>query len=150
MRQSKIVLRLIGLLSIALAAFGLIYIGISLLLSAFPNRLTNNPPYFLPTFYVMAAAVVLIEVAIAWSGWSFVKGNVARVFPFIVACACTEALPIIVRRLADHPSIGHSIAAATGISTGGIYLQWAIRFPIWAPLIVLLIWWYGIGRTATT
>jgi hypothetical protein len=148
----KFILRLIGLLSMVLAACALIYIGMSLLIApgiiAHPK--TPLPPHFVPTFYVMAAAAVILSIAMAWSGWAFAKGDVARVLPFVLACACLDALPVIVRRLAGNPNIGHSIARATGITMGGFHEQWAIRFPIWAPLVVLLIWWYGIGRAART
>jgi hypothetical protein len=150
MRILKPILRLIGLLSIVLAAWALLYIGLSLLFT--PGILAHPkaplPPHFAPTFYVMAAATTLISIAMAWSGWAFVKGNVARVFPFVLACACVDLLPIIVRQLADHLSIGHSITAATGVTLGGFSEQWTVRFPIWAPLVVLLIWWYRFARPA--
>ena len=31
-----------------------------------------------------------------------------------------------------------SIGAATGISSGGLMLQWFILFPVWAPIVVWL------------
>jgi predicted metal-binding membrane protein len=128
----KAMLRLIGVLSTVLAAWALLYLGFSLALS--PHRASGTAPHSMPTLYVMPIAVIAINIAIAWSGWSFVQGEAAAVPLFALACACTYTLPILVRHYARNPDIGRGVAAASGITLGGAYDQLASGFSIWAPL----------------
>lgn len=148
MPTPKQILRLIGLVSIVLAGWALLYVGISMLLT--PHSVSDPSPYFLRTFYVMATVVVVINIALAWSGWQFVKGKFSGVppFVFVLACACAYLLPTAVRYFANFPSFGHSVAGATGIALGGMLFQWKTEFPILAPLIVLFIWWYIARQSA--
>jgi hypothetical protein len=125
-----------------LAISGLLYNAASLygVASGAIDKLTveNSTPYVHAAFYVMSAICVLFYAVLFLCGVQFVRLRSAIWWLFAVVLAAEVLFYFGVGWLWSHPTLGGSIAAATGISGGGLVLQFVVLFPLWAPIVVWL------------
>lgn len=98
----------------------------------------DSLPYFYPAFFFMWGICVVCHLALAWGGYRLIQKRLTAtrllvgvwffelVYLFAVAC------------LWRVPSLGMSIAAASGVANGGLMLQVYTLLPLWGPLV---LWW---------
>jgi len=132
MKLPKAILRGVGMVSILLALLGLFYNGLSLSANFSQFHDDRDVPFFYPAFYTMSAICILCFVLLLVLGIQFIriKLGAVRVFVFLVVFEVLYILAIGPMWLL--PSVGHSIAAATGVANGGMMFQAFILFPVWA------------------
>ena len=121
------VLRGIGIVSILLAALGLLYNGVYFFADF--GSITKDLPYFHQAFYALSAISILCYAFLIASGIQFIRLKTRAVWPFVVF---EVIFFFAVGLLWLLPSIGPSIAAATGVAIGGMMFQGLLLFPIWA------------------
>jgi|APTNR8051073442_1049403.scaffolds.fasta_scaffold01614_9 hypothetical protein len=136
-RTAKIIFRVIGAIAILCAALGLYYSASSLATSfsgaftAFESR--HDTPYFYPAFYIMSAICIGCYALLIIFGVQFIRGRAFHVgwFTSLLTFEIVYFFSLAMLWLA--PSIGMSVAAATGVANGGLMAQFLILFPLWAP-----------------
>ena len=132
----------VGLLAIAFALLGLLYNSSTLavgLSGAFSELARDRElDYFYPAFYTMSAICIGCYAVLFVCGVQFVRVRTG-VLPLFVGVLVFEVVYFFTVALTwAVPSVGLSIAAATGVSNGGLMFQGCVLFPRWAPL---LAWW---------
>ena len=82
-RWERIVLMLIGVLSILSALFGLFYNANTLSID-FLGQLKNSTPYFYPFFYLMSTFCLLSNFVLLISGAQFIRLKIKYLNVFII------------------------------------------------------------------
>jgi hypothetical protein len=131
-------LRCIGIASILLAAFGLLYNAMFILPEFFLGFEKQANPYFYPAFYTMSAICVACYVLLLTLGIQFVRLNVSNLGLFVFLFLFEIIYIKVVFILWSQPTIGMSVAEATGVANGGLVPQGWTLFPIWA--VPTLLW----------
>jgi hypothetical protein len=131
-------LRCIGIASILLAAFGLLYNAMFILPEFFLGFEKQADPYFYPAFYTMSAICVACYVLLLTLGIQFVRLNVGNLGLFVFLFLFEIIYIKVVFILWSQPTIGMSVAEATGVANGGLVPQGWTLFPIWA--VPTLLW----------
>lgn len=130
-----VTLKTIGVVTIIVAALGLLYNLVSI-----PSILTGyehdpDMPYFLPVFLMMSAICIACYMALGFCGVKFFRLR-TEVFKLFVGVIAFEVLYYFsIGALWLVPNLGMSVAAATGVSSGGLMFQGIVLFPLWAPAI---------------
>jgi hypothetical protein len=133
----SLILKVVGVLSIVGALFGLWYSVTSYQRVTSPDFVfASDYPYFYPAFFVMIGISSLILLSMLWSGIQLFYQKVSVLQLFIGTCVLTLLVPFVAGSLWLNPIYGKSIAAASGVSTGGLSVFLIILFPIWAPLLI--------------
>lgn len=131
-----------GAVVLACAAFGLLYNGASfyaVVTGALETVPYEKPlPYLYQAFYVLSAVCVACYIALAVCGVQFLRLSTSLIWLFVGVMAVEGLMWFVTGRLWLHPTYGHSVAAATGISQGGLVPQFFILLPLWAPVLVWL------------
>ena len=136
MKKAKVILRVIGLITILLAGMGLRYNSITLF-ADYSDAFTDRPiPYFYPAFYTMSAICIICYVALIIIGIQFIRLRTGLRRFFVGVLIFEFVYFFSIGFLWLPPNIGLSIGAATGIANGGLMLQALILFPLWAPFVV--------------
>jgi hypothetical protein len=141
-RWARILLRLVGILAVLLALAGFLYTAASLygVESGAIDQLAveSGTPYVRAAFYVMASVCVVFYGVLLLCGVQFVRLRSALWWLFTAVLAAEVVFHFAVGWLWSHPTLGGSIAGATGISSGGLVFQFLLLFPLWAPIVVYL------------
>ena len=139
---ARIALRFVGVVALACAGFGLLYNGVSFYVVVTGGLETVQyempVPYLYQAFYVLSALCVACYVALAVCGVQFLRLSTSLIWLFAGAMALEIVMWSVTGRLWLHPTYGRSVAAATGISQGGLVPQFFIFLPLWAPVLVWL------------
>jgi len=140
-RWTRISLRSVGILTVVLAAAGLVDTAGSfyrVISGALDELVTESGlPYFYPAFYVMASVCVAFYLVLAFCGVRFIRLR-SELWWLFTAVLVTEVVYLfsIGYWLWPNRTLGHSVAGATGISTVGLTYQFFLLFPLWAPILV--------------
>ena len=139
---ARIVLRVVGVVVLVCAGFGLLYNGASfyaVAAGALDTVQNEKPmPYLYQAFYVLSAACVACYIALAVCGVQFLRLSTSLIWLFVGVFLVEAIMWFATGRLWSHPTYGFSVAAATGISQGGLVPQFFILLPLWAPVVVWL------------
>lgn len=135
-------LRALGVMAVVLALAGFVYTGTSIFWVAAGTvdqlALELNAPHVHASFYTLASICILFYSAILLCGVQFFRLRGRLWWLFAVVLLLEVALQFVVGRLWLHPTLGQSIAAATGIALGGLTFQFFLGFPLWAPVVAYL------------
>jgi hypothetical protein len=139
-RIARVALRTVGGIVLACAGFGLLYSGVGVYAVA-TGALETVPyeqplPYLYQAFYAFSAACVACYVALVICGVQFLRLSTSLIWLFVAALAVEVAVYLLTAQLWAHPAYGPSVAAATGISQGGLVPQYLVLLPVWAPALV--------------
>jgi len=140
-KTAKIILRVIGVISVIAALFGLWYNSVTLS-SAFTGAFKNNDssgdmPYFHLAFYLMSTVCIICFIFLFIFGIQFIRGRSENMTRFVGLLIFEVAFFIAISVSWGLPEVGLSIAGASGVSTGGMMAQYIILFPLWAPPLAL-------------
>jgi hypothetical protein len=142
-RWARISLCSLGILAVVLAIAGLVdtaYSVYRVASGAVEETLEEfEVPYFYPVFYVMASICVAFYVVLMFCGLRFIRLR-SDLWWLFAAGLVSEmvAFHSIGYWLWPHPTLGRSVAAATGISTVGLTYQFLLLFPLWAPILAYI------------
>jgi hypothetical protein len=132
----------VGVVVLVCAGFGLLYNGASfyaVAAGALDTVQNEKPmPYLYQAFYVLSAACVACYIALAVCGVQFLRLSTSLIWLFVGVFIVEAIMWFATGRLWSHPTYGLSVAAATGISQGGLVPQFFILLPLWAPVVVWL------------
>jgi hypothetical protein len=124
------------------AGFGLLYNGASFyaVTSGALDTVQNQEPmpYVYQAFYVLSALCVACYIALAVCGIQFLRLSTSLIWLFVGVFVIEAIMWFATGRLWLHPTYGPSVAAATGISQGGLVPQFFTLLPLWAPVVVWL------------
>lgn len=133
--RGALTLRLIGAYSVLCATLGLFFTW-----SCMPGVLARHaakgstPDAFLPAYFTMTGISTVILALLLVTGIRIFRQQRSALTVFTIA----SVLPIVMIFLTGaawlSPSLGLSIAAATGVSQMGLTLFVITLFPLWAPL----------------
>ncbi len=130
----------VGIMSVIFAIFGLYYNYNTLFAdySLITKELSReyDLPNFYISFYIMSVVCITFYIVLFISGIQLIRKKTAWVLILIIVIVLEVIYFILVRFLSCNPTYGVSIAAATGVSSGGLMFQAFGLFPIWAPLII--------------
>jgi len=139
-RATRIVLRFIGIASVLAAVMGLLYNSASLFGVATGAidqvAIDFDAPYLHAAFYVMSSICVLFYLLLLVCGVQFVRLRTGLWWLFTAVLVLEVIFHFAVNWAWSHRTLGGSIAAATGISSGGLMFQFWTLFPLWAPVTV--------------
>ena len=142
LRWAQIALRAVGIIAILLAIGGLLYTAASLYAVASGGidqlAVEASTPYVHTAFYVMASTCVAFYAVLLLCGIQFVRLRSSLWWLFLGLLVAEVIYYLLVGWLWSHSTLGNSIAGASGISSGGLVLQFVLLFPLWAPIIVWL------------
>lgn len=152
----QLALRVTGAAAIGTAAYGLwfnlVAVGLSVAISGDPTawlRPDSDAPFIVPAFFVMSSICVAAETAVLVCGVILVRGRLtcAR---FLAGLWVFEIVyQMVISALWFHPTLGRSVASATGISGGGLYVQFSYYLPYWSPAVLIGAKW-AADRSAVT
>ena len=138
----NISLRGVGIVSVVVAVGGICYTLASLFAVATGAidqvAVVYKTPHVHAAFYVMASTCMLFYGAVFVCGVQFIRLRSSFWWLFTAILGAEVAFHFLVGWLWSHPTLGSSIAGASGISSGGLMLQFFILFPLWAPIAVWL------------
>lgn len=136
MKKEDLILRLVGAMAIALSILGLYY-NFSGLSRYFANPgYDPETPYFESAFTLMSAVCIACYIALVIIGAQFLRGR-SKFLHIFTGILIFEVIYFYAAAVMSFvPKLGMSIAAALGVSNGGLVFQGLILFPIWAPLAV--------------
>lgn len=133
---------IVGAVAVLTALFGLYYNGRSIVVAlrgGFSDFVAQRGlTYFYAAFYLMSATCVIcyLLLLVLGVGLLLVRLRWSRLLTGVLIFEVVYFLTISF--LWVLPGVGISIAAATGVTNGGLMPQFIILFPIWAPLV---LWW---------
>lgn len=140
-KSAKIILSVIGSISVITALFGLWYNGSTLLVAfsgAFSDdKTTEEMPYLLLAFYSMSAICIVCYFFLAIFGYQFIRGRYHNMSKFVALVIFEVVFFFSIALLWIVPNVGLSLGGATGISMGGLMAQFFILFPLWAPPVAV-------------
>lgn len=133
---------LVGVVTLGAAFLGLCYnaISSSVVLSGALETPQHRQdlPYFYPAFYVMSGICVTCYIVLLICAVDFVMSRLRYLRLFALVLLFEVLYTFSIGGLWLDPTIGLSVAAATGIANGGMMLQFLCLLPIWGPLV---LWW---------
>ena len=133
------VLIAVGIASMVFSLLGLFHNSMTLFVDYSPIVKELGQEYnlsnFYVVFYIMSAICITFYVVLFISGIQLIRRRTYWVFVLLLTVIFEIIYFIAVRVLSCDPDYGNSIAAATGISSGGLMFQAFGLFPIWAPII---------------
>jgi uncharacterized membrane protein YozB (DUF420 family) len=134
-------LTVVGVTTVVLAMLGLWYNYSTLFLdyslpleqSGKEHALQN----FYPIFYRMSVICIVFYLILLASGVQLIRKKTGWVFVLLGVVVMEVLYFLFVGYLWAHSPSGFSVAAATGVSTGGLSYQVYVGFPVWGPLLAL-------------
>jgi hypothetical protein len=127
----------IGIVTIICAALGLLYNAQGFMVSltgGFADVVREHRMiWFYPAFYTMSAICIACYVVLLWAGYCLTRqrfstsGLLISVWLFEIGYFLALGMSWRV------PSLGESIAGATGVANGGMMVQFSILLPLWGP-----------------
>lgn len=140
---ARVGLRMVGGITLACAVVGILY-NVTMVLG-FANLGPSGfdfdleAPFFPQAFYILTSIAVAGYVLLGWCGIQFLRLSGLLWWLFTTILVAEVILSHTVVYLSLHPQYGSSIAAASGVSLGGITPQMYILLPLWGPLMVWLM-----------
>ncbi len=125
-------LRFVGLASLVFAGFGLWY-NANTLLAPMPDK--ADEPHFAVVFYAMSALWIGCYLLLLFVGVQFLRLRTSALRVLVGVMVFEVVYFITIAFLWLDGEIGHNVAGATGVSSGGAVLQLMTLFPIWGPLV---------------
>ena len=142
LRWAHVLLRAVGIVAVLLAAGGVLYTATSLYTVASGGidelAVEAGTPSVHSAFYVMATICLFFYAVVLICGIQFIRLRSSLWWLFSAVLVAEVAFYFLVGWLWSHPTFGESIAGASGISSGGLVLQFVVLFPLWAPIVVWL------------
>jgi len=137
MKKAKGFMIMVGIVSIAVAAIGLLYNMISLFTDFSDLVQEQGTVHFYPAFYTMSVICIACYIALLTCGVQFVRlrTNLLKLFVGVIIFEIVYFFSIGPMWLI--PKIGMSVAAASGVANGGLMFQAFILFPLWAPFLAV-------------
>jgi len=134
-KKARITMIVLGTISIAVAGSGIWY-NVTALFTDFSGvTRQQDTPYFYPAFYVMSGLCLACYISLLTCGVQFLRSRM-NLFRLFVGTVIFEVLYFFtISALWMVPRIGMSVAAATGVASGGLMFQGSILFPLWAPFV---------------
>ena len=100
--------------------------------AASPTITQRGLSYFYPAFYTMSAVCVVCYVLLLACSTALLRSRV-RWSGLLTGVLVFEVVYFFaVAALWMVPTIGQSVAGATGVANGGLMAQFIILFPLWA------------------
>jgi hypothetical protein len=132
-----------GVIGILSAIFGLWYNATTLMTAssgAFDKINLDQPiPFFYQAFYTMSAICVFFYVLLVFFSIQIIRTQKAYIWPLTILLVSEVIYFFALGTLWLHPKWGMSIGAATGVANGGLMIQFVILFPLWAPILLLVV-----------
>ena len=144
----KLFCRLVGSLGIACSAIALYYnTAASFSVLSRPLR-PDTPVYFREFFVLLTLIAAVVAIGVAFGSFELIRlrrrgGVVTTVF-----ASLPVGLIFVVGGSWLIPSFGSSIAAATGVSLGGLMPMLVTLLPLWAGLLILFVFRSPAGPTS--
>ena len=139
---AQTLIRAVGVVAIGCAAYGLYYNSTTFHATFRRPPEPDEPVYFRQAFYTLSAICIVFYVLLGWVGVAFVIGRSGLWSLFVALMVAEVTFFIAVTALWRYSPHAMSIAAASGVSSGGLMAQFIILFPLWAPIIV----WFAQQR----
>ena len=133
-RPGAALLRIAGIGAVTLSSLGLVYMA--LYLSVDYSR-RERPPYFFQAWYTMVSVNAVVLILAILIGIDFIRLRTGRVRAFLVVEGLILIAAFIPGMLWLNQTIGHSVAAASGIS-GGLIFQEITLFPFWGSALAVV------------
>lgn len=135
MKKAKVIIVAVGVLSVAMAAVGLLYNLTTLLIDYSDSMQERDIPYFYPAFYSMSTICIGCYIVLLTCGIQFIRLR-TKLLKLFVGILIFEVIYFFsIGPMWLIPKIGMSIGAATGVANGGLSFQGFILFPLWAPFL---------------
>lgn len=126
--------QIVGTLALLCAAFGMFF-NISVVAGDFGRVRTDEQPYFRISFYTLSSIAFVVAMLVGYGGIRLLKlqrsGGAWVTVPSLLGIATAFG----VGTLWLLPKVGMSIAAATGVSLGGLMPMLITLLPLWAWLL---------------
>lgn len=137
MKIAKGFIIMVGVVTIAMAGFGIWYNFRSLSASSSDFFHDESIPYFYQAFYIMSVICIACYIALLICGVQFVRlrTGLVKFFVSIIIFEIVYVFSIGITWLL--PTVGMSIAAASGVANGGLMIQAISLFFLWAPIIAI-------------
>ena len=137
MEKPKLVMMVVGLVTLAFAVFGL-YQTFTSIVAVEQERVTllHRFNYFFPAFYLMTTINVIFFLTLGWCGIDQVRLRLTHLKFFVWLFVTTLVYAVLFGRLIM--AIDDSLAAAAGATLPRLLLPFIILFPIWGSLG---LWW---------
>lgn len=138
-KKSRTMVLTTAIITILCCLLGLLY-NCSSLTSAFSGTFgsADEQPVFYLAFYAMSAVCIVFYLCLIGFSIDLIRGNFRTFVPFIVVLLLEVAYFFSISALWMHPTIGGSVAGATGVANGGLMPQFFILLPLWAPIVLCL------------
>lgn len=127
-----------GVTALLTAGLGFTYNAISLA-AAFAGAFNGmsagvRAPYFAGAFFVMSAICICCYLGIVVCAVDLLRLRLrtGRLLVFILLFEIGYFFAV--GSMWNEPTVGASVAAATGVANGGMMAQYIILFPIWGPV----------------
>ena len=132
----------VGVVAIVTASLGLLYNAMminSAIQGAFaPMNAQDDLPYFYHALFIMSAICIACYLILVVCGISLIRSRLDSSRLVTLVLLFEVGYLFAIGTLWLEPTIGHSVAAATGVANGGMVIQMIILLPLWGPL---LLWW---------
>jgi len=136
------VLKIIAVCSVGLGIGGLLYslpvLGSELFYG--DRELESDEQYFYVFLYLFSSLSIFLYISLIICGIQLFRKRLNWVLALVAIVAIEIALVIGVGGSWLNPKYGMSIAGATGLSFGGMSIQFIILFPLWGPMASLWAW----------
>jgi hypothetical protein len=138
-KLAYLALRVVGGSSIILGLLGLAY-NSAMLSADYSSSFLDmnddvNPRQFYRALYVMSGICVAFYVALIAIGVQLVRKNSGWVKGLLGIIIVEVCYYLTIGILWTSPQYGMSVAAASGVSSGGLSFQAFTLFPIWGPWV---------------
>jgi len=127
--------------SVILGLIGIGYNAVTLFLNYSPILQDLNAkvetPHFYTAFYVMSGICVALYMGLVVVGIQLLGKRPAWAFGLLAIVVLEVLYYLAIGAMWRSAEYGLSVAAATGVSSGGLSFQVFVLFPIWGPWIAL-------------
>ena len=131
-KQTLWTMRILGALAVIFGVIGLWYNGLKPFDVSW-HQPDPQEPYFNVAFIAMSAFCILCYLALLLSGVQLIrlKSRWLAVLSGVLVAEILFELGVVVLWMWPDRSVAGSVAAATGVSTGGLSPQIVTLFPLW-------------------
>jgi hypothetical protein len=141
-RRANVPAVVVGVFAVITALLGLLYNATTAATAwrgAFDSMLKQDEyPYFYQAFFIMSGVCVFCFIVLLVCGVDLVRSRLRWARLLSLVLLFEVGYFFAAGSLWREPTIGLSVAAATGVANGGLMAQFIILLPFWAPL---LLWW---------
>ncbi len=133
----------LGVLNILFAAFGFLYNSLSFYGFIKIHEIDKDTPYFNQAFIIMSTICIFYYIMLLITGIQLIRRKVfwIKIFIMVLILEVLFPLTIGISWLPMGPiseDISTSVAAATGISMGGLAPQLIIWYPLWGIILAII------------